>query len=155
MVTIIRMMLIIVRLIFSEHDEIARIWDIYCLTRLVANLPQIYHGVTSESTYSVILNRTSFNWKKKNKKQKTTKKKHLPVHAQKPILFAFEKFSQKIASVDHYLSPNLTGWCFSVHFHITKGSLSSTIRKSKLFWFWFLFWSVRRISYFFTFPVLT
>ena len=29
MVTIIRMMLIIVRLIFSEHDEIARICEIY------------------------------------------------------------------------------------------------------------------------------
>ena len=66
-------------------------------------------------------------------KTKNNQKKHLPVHAQKPISFAFEKFSQKIASVDHYLSPNLTGWCFSIHFHITKGSLSSTIRKSKVF----------------------
>ena len=89
---------------------------------------------------------------KKNKKQKTTKKKHLPVHAQKPILFAFEKFSQKIASVDHYLSPNLTGWCFSVHFHITKGSLSSTIRKSILISVLII---ETYILYFFTFPVLT
>ena len=101
--------------------------------KLATNLPWCRIRIHVYVFQLFCIERVLIGKKKKRNKKQQQQKKHLPVHAQKPISFAFEKFSQKIASVDHYLSPNLTGWCFSVHFHITKGSLSSTIRKSKVF----------------------